>query len=212
MGLPWVYTEGETTMALWEVKLPSTVKTLKNGVSTMIVSATDAADAKAIASSHQTGDSTWSDATATELTETAVTGTGALTGWRFKIVVQTTTPKVFELTAAGASQDTLDEVGAALATLINLDADISGAAYNSTTQVLIVAEGSGTDDLGDMVMTCEVFPPLVENAQGEQTNQDVAIPGFVAGITDEGNATDNLEVEFAADTLLVPKVWVAGKS
>jgi len=199
-------------MALFSVALPSTVKTLKNGVNTMIVSATDGDDAKAMAASHFTGDSPWSDATATELTEINVNTATALTGWRFKIVVQTTVPKVFELTATGASQDTLDEIGAALATLINLDADISGAAYNSTTQALTVAAGSGADDLGDKICTCEVFPPLVQNAQGEQTNSDVAIPGFVASITDEGNATDDLTVTFAADTLLVPKVWVAGKS
>jgi len=178
----------------------------------MIVSATDATDAKAIAASHFTGDSPWSDATTTELTETDVTGVGSLTEWRFRIIVQTPIVKVFNLTAAGASQDTLDEIGTALATLINLDAEISGAAYNTTTQVLIVAEGTEVDDLGDMVMTCEVFPPLVQNAQGEQTNHDVAIPGFVASISDEGSSTDNLEVTFAADTLLVPTVWVTGKS
>jgi hypothetical protein len=200
-------------MALWKVVRPSNVvKTLKSGVDTMIVSATDATDAKAIATANQTGDSTWADATATELTEINVNTATALTGWRFKIIVFTATPKVFELTAAGASQDTLDEIGAALATLINLDADISGAAYTAATQTLIVADGGGVDDLGDMAMTVEVFPPVVQNAQGEQINQNVAIPGFVASITDEGNATDDLVVEFAADTLLVPTVWVTGKS
>jgi hypothetical protein len=196
-------------MGMYLVTLPKTVvKTLKNGVDMMVVSATDATDAKAAAAAKYTGDSVWSDATATLLADTAVTATGALTGWRFKITIGTPTPKVFLLTAAGASQDTLDEIGTALATLINLDADIAGAAYNTTPQALKVAET--TDALGDMAVTAEVFPPI-ESDSGGQTNSDVPIPGFIASITDEGAKGDALVVTFAADTLIVPTVKFAGK-
>jgi len=194
-------------MALWLVSHPGAGggATLRGG-NAMIVSATTAADAKAAAAAKYGGDSGgWATANTTELTEKAVTATGALTGWRFRIVIYTATPKVFELTAAGASQDTLDEIGAALATLINTDADIADAAYTAATQTLTVAAGSGGSNLGDMAVTAEVFPPEESDAGGI-TNSKVAIPGFIASITDEGDATDDLEVVFGADTLLVPTV------
>lgn len=197
-------------MALWLVTHAGGGATLRGG-NAMVVSATTAADAKAIAASQFAGDSGgWATATATELTETAVTAVGALTGWKFKIVIYTATPKVFELTAAGASQDTLDEIGAALATLLNTDADISGAAYTGATQTLVIAAGAGTDDLGDMAVTVEVTPPVVTD-QGGQVNDPQHIPGFVASIQDEGNATDDLNVVFGADTLLVPTVKTVAK-
>lgn len=177
--------------------------TLRGG-GVMIVSATDSADALSMAASKYGGDSGgWATATATLMSDVAVTATGALIGWKFKIVVYTATPKEFELTGAATSLDTLDEIGAALAVIINLDADIAGAAYNSTTQALTVAET--TDGLGDMAVTCVVTPPVV-TGPGGQANDPQSIAGFVASITDEGASGAALTVTFAADTLIVPAV------
>lgn len=182
----------------------SAAKTNKDAGNAMIVSAGSTTDAKAIAAAKYDGDSAWSDATATLLSEVAANAASALTDWTFEIIIFTATPKKFTLTCAGASQDTLDEVGAALATLINLDADIAGAAYNATTQVLTIAET--TDGLGDMAVTVKVYPPTATYPGAEP------ITGFVSSITDEGAAGDALSCTFAADTFVVPRVFSVLKS
>lgn len=191
-------------MAIFLVTHPSPGVATLIGGNAMVVSATDAADARAIAASQYGGDSGgWATATATELTDTAVTATGALTGWQFEITIFHAVPKVFTLVAAGAGQDTLDEIGTALAVLCNADDDIANAGYTAGTQALIVA--GVADGLGDLVVTCTV-KPVVVTAAGGQVNDPKNIPGFVASITDEGISGADLVVTFAEDTLLVPAV------
>lgn len=197
-------------MALYLVVAHAAVKTFKGGGNAMVVSAEDATDAKAIAASRYGGDSAWSDATVTELTEVTAATANAFVDWVFTLIIFTATPKTFTFTGTAAN-DTLDEVAAQLVILLNADADIAGAAYNATTQVLTVAAGTGVDDLGDMALTISITPPAVSDSGG-QTNAPQNIAGLVSSTTDEGVSTDDLEVTFNADTTIVPAVKAVHKT
>lgn len=192
-------------MALYLVTsdVGSAGKTRKQGGNAMLVSAADATDAQAIVNARFTGDSAWSDATYTAVADVTQATANGLVGWVFTVTIFTTTPKVFTVTG-DATTDTIDEVAAALVVLLNADADIAGAAYNSTTQVLTIAET--TDGLGDKAVTVTAVPPVAtyENA--------VAIPGMVGTIVDEGASGAALTVTFKADTYVVPRVIAVLKS
>lgn len=192
-------------MALWLVTHPGGSGATLRGGNAMIVVATAAADAKAIAASQFGGDSGgWATATATELTETDVNTASKLTGWIFKIVMHKSgeTTKEFSLTGAA---HTLDEAGTALAALLNADDDIAGAGYTTATQALIVALGGGNDDLGDWAVTFTAKPPAVDGSGG-QINDPKHCPGLGVVTTDEGAASANLLITLGADTLKVPTV------
>lgn len=203
-------------MALFLVQMaPGGHTTLKNGIDTMVVSADDATDAKAIAKTHLTGDASdaaWQAATVTALADVDVADADALNGWTFRVLVEDPSDNsvVADVTVTGVttSLDTLDEIGTALATGLNLSA-IDNAGYVGATQTLTVATGGGGDDLGDHRVTVEVKPPVVVDANGNQTNDPQHIASFVASVTDEGLSTDALTVVFDADTKIVPTVLAA---
>jgi len=198
-------------LALKILTLPAnTVKTLKNGVNVMIVSAGSDAIAKLAAAAKYSGDSAWSDAVVTDIADVAANATGALVGWRFKIAISG--PDLNDsvtVTGVASTADVLDEIGTALATALNALALIAGAAYATATQILTVAET--TDSLGDHVVQVFVYPP-VESAGGVQSNADVDMSSvFVASVVDEGAAGDALTVTFNADTTVVPRVVGYGR-
>lgn len=160
-------------MAVYLLTLPEQPGlTLKHGADQMIVQAASATQAKEMAQAKFDGDgSTWTGATATELASTA-----DFEGWKFDISLYTSTPKHFTYTGTSAN-DTIDEIGAALVTLINADADIANAAYNTTSNTLTVA---GTaDGLGDKELIVKITPP----------SGTAPIASLVGTITD-GGATD----------------------
>ena len=201
-------------MALFLIKLPgSAVGMLKNGVNAMIVSAADQAQAEKACAAKFTGfasETAWDGATAVALADVASNADDALVGWRFHVLITGAagmTVDPVDITFTGvAADDTIDTIADELVTLLNATDDIANAAYNSTTQVLTLASGSGGDDLGDATVVVEVFPPLEVDSEGVRTNDDVAQPGFVVSTTHEGLATDALSVTFAADTLVRPTV------
>lgn len=98
---------------------------------------------------------------------------------------------------------------ASLVGLLNATSPIAGAAIDmgaASNPLLTVASGSGGDDLGDKKVIAEVFSPIVTETGG-QRSQDVAIPGFVGTVTDEGAASAALTVAYALDsTMIVPTV------
>jgi hypothetical protein len=180
--------------------------TFKGG-NAMVVSATDSAGALLAAAAQAGGDSTWSAATATQLADVAVTGANALVGWRFRVVVSTPTTGavVADVTVTGdGTNDTLDEIGTALAVALNATAPIAAASYTGATQILLVAAGA-SDALGDKHVKVYVLPPVV-NVPGGQYNQDVDHTVFVASQVHQGAPSADLTVTFAADTLIVPRV------
>jgi hypothetical protein len=191
-------------MSLYAVKVPvgSGGRTLVNGADMMVVAAASEADAKAAAGAKYQQDSAWSDATVTELVDTTtVSSETALIGYEFNVAVS----GVGDVTVTGVADtlDTLDEIGAALATALNGLDDIGNAAYNSTSQVLTVASGGGGDDLGDKTVTVTVKAPGGDN--------DDLSSVFVDSITHEGVAGDALSVTFKADSLVLPQVLEVAK-
>lgn len=182
--------------------------TLRNNVDAMVVSAADAANAKAACKGKFSGDAStaaWEAATVTTLADVASNAANALVGWRFNVAV--TSPAgalVVNVTVTGdATTDTLDEVGTALAVALNATTPIAGAAYDTATQTLKVAET--TDGLGDHTLSVKVYAPLV-SGEGGQVSENFPIPGFVGAIVHQGVAAAVLSVVFPADTYVVPRV------
>lgn len=184
-------------MAVYLLRLPTTSNsyTLINGADSMIVQAASATEAKEIAAAKFDGDGgIWAGATVTEMASTA-----DWEGWTFRIVVNTATPKVFTYTGT-STNDTIDEIAAALVTLINADADIAGAAYNTTTQVLKVAETS--DGLGAAQLEVTITPP----------GGFSGVASLVGTIVDGGEASAALSVVLPADEVVPPVVLAYGKT
>jgi hypothetical protein len=104
-----------------------------DGANAMVVFATDAADAKAICKAQYSfdADAAWTGATVTEVVAAA-----DMAGFTLEVTVRTATPKHFVVT--GVATDTLDTLGAAMAALLNADADLASVTYTTGTQVLLI--------------------------------------------------------------------------
>lgn len=199
-------------MAIFLVTLPATgvVGQTYDGVNAMVVSAADATDAKAACMAARSGDQSaaaWTAATATQLADVAANAANALVGWRFRVQLlnMTTKATVADVTVVGdASNDTLDEVGTALATALNALPLIANAGYVGATQVLTIA--GAADNLGDHRAIVEVYPPAVLDGNGVDIVEKVGAPGWVASVTDEGAAGNAVTATFAADTFVLPRV------
>jgi len=172
----------------------SAAKTRKLGANAMIVSAADATDALAICQAKFGGDSSWADATFTAIADVTQATANGLVGWTVTVKVNTTVPISVSYTGT-ATNDTIDEIGAALVTLLNATA-IDGAAYSAN--VLKVAET--TDGIGDKTVTVTFTPPAATYPEA------VHIPGMVGTIVHEGVSGAALTVAFKADTYVVPTV------
>jgi hypothetical protein len=184
-------------MALYLVALvaASNASTRKQGANELVVQANSEAQAKEAAAAHYDGDGAiWSTATVTELAST-----DDWEGWTFRVSICTTVPKVFTYVGTAAN-DTIDEIAAQLVILLNADADIAGAAYNTTTQTLKIAET--TDALGDKKCIVEIIPPSGYSS----------VDSLVGTLTDEGASGDALTVVLPADNVVPPKVLAAAKS
>jgi hypothetical protein len=147
---------------------------LINGANAMVVYAESSADAKAFAKSKFSGDSAamWAAATVTALAAGA-----DLEGWRLRIALLDAATPV-DVTVTGAASATVDSLGALAVTALNALATIAGAAYNSSTNVLTVAET--TDNLGAATLTAQLLPPAT---YGDPT---VAIPSFITTVVNAG--------------------------
>ena len=169
------------------------------GVDTAIVFAADASTAKKVCQARWGGDSdaVWNGATVTEI----VAGTNWI-GWVFRAQVfhPSTGATVVDLslTATGAGQDTIDEIGAALVTALNALSNVAASAYNSTTQVLDVT--GIADGFGDHRLVFTIKPPLAQN------EGDVNISDLVGTIVHLGAAGAVLSVVLPADATVVPIV------
>ncbi len=198
-------------MAIYLLEMPrGSTRARVGGVNQMVVSAESAADAKLIAASQYSGDSVWSDSDDTALTDVTFATAAAMVGWRFTIQVTGTTEDSVTVTG-DVTDDTLDEIGTELAVQLNTMTEIAGASYTTGTQTLIVALGSGNDDLGDQTVRITIYPPIVTKPGG-RVNQDVDMETvFVSSITHEGVSSADLTVVFNADTTVLPVVVAEGK-
>jgi len=170
-------------------------QTLVNGANALIVYAADATDAKAICRARFSGDSNamWAAATAT-----AIAAGADLEGWRLRIALLDAATPV-DITVTGAASATVDSLGALAVTALNALATIAGAAYNSSTNVLTVAET--TDNLGAATLTAQLLPPAT-SAWG---NSDTPIPSFISTVIDTGSASDAVSCVLVASS--VPAVY-----
>ena len=174
---------------------------LMHGADAMAVFAASETIAKQMAAAKYPMDgAAWiNDGTATEI----VAGTNWL-GWTFKVRVlgglaegagvEADGAAEVSLTATGAAQDTMDEIGALLATALNALPTIANAAYNSTTNTLTVA--GAADGLGDQQIEVDIIPPGGESS----------IAGLVGTIVDGGASGDALTVVLPADAAVIPSV------
>ena len=80
-------------------------------------------------------------------------------------------------------------------TALNADLQIAAAIFTPGDDTLLLAEGSGADDLGDKIVVMTVRNP----------NGGV-VAGFVGVVTDDGSTTDDLTVVSVAESYEVPHV------
>jgi hypothetical protein len=170
-------------------------QTLQQGVNTVVVHASSEADAKAAAKAALSADNnaSWTDATAT-----TIVAASNLIGFRFVIKEYTelgVLARNTDFTCAGAAQDTMDEVGALLATALG-----GGAAYTAGSNLLTLTAAAGGD--GDHTLSVKVYMPTADG-------QDVEIPGFLGTVVHQGLSSAALSVVFLEPTL--PKVYALAK-
>lgn len=169
---------------------------LTHGADAMIVFAGTADAAKQYAAAKYDGDgAAWiNDATATEI----VAGTNWV-GWTFRVAVLggfgTGSDEPRAVSVVGdATNDTIDEIAAALVTALNALDGIANASYNDTTNVLTVA--GAADGLGDQEVTVDITPP----------NGKSSLAALVGSIVDGGASGDALTVALPADAAVIPAV------
>lgn len=174
-------------MGLYHVLLPVSARsTLIDEKNACVVTAQSAAEAKLVAKAdmHLPSDEAWAAATVTEITDAA-----DLAGWRARITINDTDDSQLEqVTVTAVTPGTADSLGALLVTALNATDSIANAAYNSTTNVLTIASGSGGDDLGDKTVVPEFLPPTTWD------DPTVNFPAFYTSLTHEGSSTDALSV------------------
>lgn len=176
---------------------PECGQTLIADADALVVYAESSADALAICKAKFGGSSPamWAGATAT-----AIAAGADMEGWRLRIAILDASP-VIDVTVTGAASDTVDELGDDAVVALNAVAAIAGAAYDSGTNVLTIAET--TDGLGDLTVLAELYPP----DDGTYGNPDVAIPSFITTVVDGGASGDALSCVLVASA--VPTITAA---
>jgi|ERR1051326_2216113 hypothetical protein len=171
---------------------------LRNGVDCVVVYANSVDDAQAIAEASfgYTQPAVWANSTYL----LAAAGTD-MEGWTFRVRVVSLSgmdegTAVVDVSVTGAASDTIDDLGTAMATALNATSLIAAAAYDTSSQVLTVADT--TDGLGDHEVVAEFYPAGAA--------QNVAIPGFVVSQVDGGSSGDALTATLAADSYAIPNV------
>lgn len=170
--------------------------TIVQGADALVIFAASATAAKQAAAAKFEGDGlAWlNDSTATEI----VAGTD-WQGWTFRVAILggfgTGGDEPRTVAVVGDStNDTVDEIAAALVVALNALDGIANAAYNATTNTLTVA---GTaDGLGDQKLEVSIIPP----------GGSASIASLVGTITDGGVAAANLTVVLPADNAVIPNV------
>ena len=173
-------------MSIYRVALPATARSiLHDGVAEHLVEAGSTAEAlvavKAVSSKDM--NVVWDQATITDLVQD-------LEGVVFTVTVDALgANEVFAYT--GLAGDTWEEVATALEVLAEVTYTSSWTpdAVADKHGVMVVATGSGTDDVGDKTMTATAIGP----------NGEVLSAKFFGTITSEGASNANLEVIVLAD-------------
>ena len=170
--------------------------TIVQGADAMVIFAASATAAKQAAAAKFEGDGlAWlNDSTATEI----VAGTD-WQGWTFRVAILggfgTGGDEPRTVAVVGDETDnTVDEIAAALVTALNGLDGIDNASYNATTNTLTVA--AAADALGDQKLEVSIIPPGGSDS----------IASLVGAITDGGVAAADLTVALPADNAVIPNV------
>jgi hypothetical protein len=170
--------------------------TLVQGADAMVIFAASATAAKQAAAAKFEGDGlAWmNDSTATEI----VAGTD-WQGWTFRGAILggfgTGGDEPRTVAVVGdATDNTVDEIAAALVTALNALDGIANAAYNATTNTLTVA--AAADALGDQKLEVSITPP----------GGSASIASLVGVIPNGGVAAADLTVVLPADNAVIPNV------
>lgn len=170
--------------------------TIVQGADAMVIFAASATAAKQAAAAKFEGDGlAWlNDSTATEI----VAGTD-WQGWTFRVAILggfgTGGDEPRTVAVVGdATDDTVDEIAAALVVALNALDGIANAAYNATTNTLTVA--AAADALGDQKLEVSIIPPGGSDS----------VDALVGTITDGGVAAADLTVVLPADNAVIPNV------
>ena len=170
--------------------------TIVQGADAMVIFAASATAAKQAAAAKFEGDGlAWlNDSTATEI----VAGTD-WQGWTFRVAILggfgTGGDEPRTVAVVGdATDNTVDEIAAALVTALNGLDGIANAAYNATSNTLTVA--AAADALGNQKLEVSIIPP----------GGSASIASLVGAITDGGVAAADLTVVLPADNAVIPNV------
>ena len=170
--------------------------TIVQGADARVIFAASATAAKQAAAAKFEGDGlAWlNDSTATEI----VAGTD-WQGWTFRVAILggfgTGGDEPRTVAVVGdATDNTVDEIAAALVTALNGLDGIANAAYNATSNTLTVA--AAADALGDQELEVSIIPP----------GGSASIASLVGTITDGGVAAADLTVVLPADNAVIPNV------
>lgn len=170
--------------------------TIVQGADAMVIFAASATAAKQAAAAKYEGDGlAWlNDSTATEI----VAGTD-WQGWTFRVSILGgfgtggDEPRTVDV-VGDSTNDTVDEIAAALVTALNALDGIDNAAYAAATNTLTVA--AAADALGDQKLEVSIIPPAGASP----------IASLVGAITDGGVAAADLTVVLPADNAVIPNV------
>jgi len=172
--------------------------TFTNNVDTMLVAANSTGEAQAIAEAYTGSDPIGSWTAVTPATLPVPDFTGAVFAVTVKTAGGALTTAV-SVTGVASTLNTIDLIGAALATALNAAGPMANAAYNASTNVLTVA--SIADDIGDHLLAVTVTMPTAV-----PYNPSNIVTATVSG----GIAGAVLTATFAADSYVPPAVLFAG--
>jgi len=193
-------------MAVYRIRLPETASaaTRRDGLDSVLVAAASSADAlamaKAVRSDSGYSAEAWDAATVTTLAQPS-----DLTGFRLRVTIFATTPIVVTVTAGAA--ETIDDMGTAMATALNALSSIAGASYNTSTNLLTVADED--DELSANLIAVEMLPPI---GDATYTNFNVPIPSFVTSVTGRGGSNEVQTLTIAAATAGTYTITYAGQT
>lgn len=191
-------------MPAYQLVLPYVAAQLYGGVNILNVFAADANAAKVLANAKfgQDAAGIWDNATVTEIATAA-----DLEDWTFSMRIYDPAlgpddESTIEVSVTAVDTDDIDDVGGDLVTALNGTDAISGAAYNTGTNVLTIAET--TDGIGDWHVDIYASAPA---ALGFDPGVNLA-PMFHGTITHEGSTGAALAVTLVTSA---PAVYAYGR-
>ena len=177
-------------------------RVLEYGYNVVVVDAEDAASARIAAERASTLDNAdWANSTVTSHAPAA-----DIELWTFRVVLidpasgEGVAP-VNDFLYTGAALDVLDDFGAGMAALANVPYT---ATWDIAPQEIILATGTGTDDLGDHLIFAGFFAPGEDNTLDYSGPRFQGQSDFMVGATDEGAAAANLILEIQTDAWVWP--------